>query len=42
MEPVLRDVDKTIIEADGVQPYLPLSELGRRPANPSAAGAGGQ
>ena len=31
MEEILSKVDKTIIEAPGVTPYLPLSELGRRP-----------
>lgn len=30
METVLRDTDKTIIEADGVTPYLPLPEVQRR------------
>ena len=30
MEGVLRDTDKTIIEADGVTPYLPLPEVQRR------------
>ncbi|WAT17452.1 protease modulator HflK [Aurantiacibacter sp. MUD11] len=30
MERVLRDTDKTIIEADGVTPYLPLPEVQRR------------
>jgi modulator of FtsH protease HflK len=34
MEGVLRDTDKTIIEADGVTPYLPLPEVRRR-AQPS-------
>lgn len=42
MERVLRDVDKTIIEADGVQPYLPLNELGRRQSRPVASSEGGQ
>ena len=46
MESVLADTDKTIIEADGVTPYLPLPEVQRRrqqatPATP-AAPAGGQ
>ncbi len=43
MEKVLKDVDKTIIEAPGVQSYLPLNELQRRPqaqAQPPAQGAG--
>ncbi len=30
MEAVLRDTDKTIVEADGVTPYLPLPEVQRR------------
>ncbi|MCB2078551.1 MAG: protease modulator HflK [Novosphingobium sp.] len=30
MERVLRQTDKTVIEADGVTPYLPLPELRRR------------
>lgn len=30
MERVLRDTDKTIVEADGVTPYLPLPEVRRR------------
>ncbi|WP_338242662.1 protease modulator HflK [Aurantiacibacter hainanensis] len=30
MEGVLRDTDKTIVEADGVVPYLPLPEVQRR------------
>lgn len=30
MEGVLRDTDKTIIETDGVTPYLPLPEVQRR------------
>ncbi len=37
MERVLRQTDKTIVETDGVIPYLPLSEAGRRPAPPAAA-----
>lgn len=32
MEQVLSGVDKTIVEANGVTPYLPLSEVGKRPA----------
>lgn len=44
MERVLRNTDKTVIEAEGVTPYLPLPELRRRAAaTPPAAGAtGGQ
>jgi membrane protease subunit HflK len=30
MESVLRGTDKTIVEADGVTPYLPLPEINRR------------
>ena len=44
MESVLANTDKTIIEADGVTPYLPLPELRRR-AQQNAAPAtetGGQ
>ncbi|WP_340588715.1 protease modulator HflK [Erythrobacter alti] len=33
METVLRGTDKTIIEADGVTPYLPLPEVRRRSQN---------
>ena len=32
MERVLRNTDKTIIEAPGVTPYLPLQEVRKRPA----------
>lgn len=32
MEQVLAGVDKTIVDANGVTPYLPLSEIGKRPA----------
>jgi len=38
MERVLSKVDKTIVEAPGVTPYLPLRELKRAPE--PAAGAG--
>ena len=41
MENVLANTDKTIVEADGVTPYLPLRELERRdtrPASPAASG----
>ncbi|WP_343343804.1 FtsH protease activity modulator HflK [Sphingomicrobium sp. XHP0239] len=40
MESVLRGVDKTIIEADGVQPYLPLSEVNRQQGASTAAADG--
>ncbi len=44
MERVLSNVDKTIVEARGVTPYLPLNEVQRRvaPPAPSAATKGGQ
>jgi membrane protease subunit HflK len=32
MEQVLKKVDKTIVEAPGVNSYLPLNELKRTPA----------
>ncbi|WP_252259756.1 protease modulator HflK [Erythrobacter aurantius] len=35
MERVLAQTDKTIVEAQGVTPYLPLPELRRRAANPA-------
>ncbi len=35
MEQILSDVDKTIIEAPGVTPYLPLPELRRRQQAPA-------
>lgn len=38
MESVLRGTDKTVVEADGVTPYLPLPEVQRRARNQ----AGGQ
>jgi len=48
MESVLSNTDKTIVESDGVTPYLPLPEVRRRaqqaatpapaPANPAAGG----
>ena len=43
MEQVLGKVDKTILEADGVVPYLPLPEINRRraPAAASATPSGG-
>ncbi|WP_374408765.1 protease modulator HflK [Pelagerythrobacter sp.] len=37
MESVLSKTDKTIIEADGVTPYLPLPEVQRRSAPPPRA-----
>ena len=40
MERVLSKTDKTIVEAQGVQTYLPLPEL-RRTAPPPAAPASG-
>ncbi|MEL6540259.1 MAG: protease modulator HflK [Pseudomonadota bacterium] len=47
MEAVLANTDKTVIEADGVTPYLPLSEIQRRssraapaPAAPAATQGG--
>ncbi len=43
MEAVLANVDKTIVEARGVVPYLPLPEVQRRmPATPEAVTKGGQ
>ncbi|PZQ23787.1 MAG: protease modulator HflK [Sphingopyxis macrogoltabida] len=43
MEQVLSNVDKTIVEARGVTPYLPLNEVQRRLAPPAAeATKGGQ
>ena len=44
MEAVLRNTDKTIVEADGVTPYLPLPELRRRAQQSPAPAAptGGQ
>lgn len=41
MESVLSKTDKTIIEADGVTPYLPLPEIQRR-AREAQQSAGGQ
>ena len=40
MESVLGKTDKTIVESNGVTPYLPLPEVRRRAqqANPPAAG----
>jgi membrane protease subunit HflK len=43
MEGVLSNIDKTIVEARGVTPYLPLNEVQRRAnAAPDAAAKGGQ
>ncbi|MEO0691014.1 MAG: protease modulator HflK [Pseudomonadota bacterium] len=46
MEAVLANTDKTVIEADGVTPYLPLPEVQRRsratPPTPAPAQQGGQ
>ena len=45
METVLSNTDKTIVEADGVTPYLPLPEIQRRAKQQGAASAaneGGQ
>lgn len=39
MENVLAKVDKTVIEANGVTPYLPLPEIQRRSAAAAAAAA---
>ena len=37
MEGVLQDADKTVVEATGVTPYLPLSEIRRtQPTAPTA------
>lgn len=44
MENVLSNVDKTVVEARGVTPYLPLNEVQRRvpPTPPAAATKGGE
>jgi membrane protease subunit HflK len=44
MESVLGQTDKTIVEANGVTPYLPLNEVRRRqqPPQPAAPTAGAQ
>lgn len=42
MERVLSQTDKTIVEADGVTPYLPLPEINRRRNEAQAAAQGGQ
>ena len=42
MEAVLSNVDKTIVEARGVTPYLPLNEVQKRLKAPEAATKGGE
>ncbi|MXO59016.1 FtsH protease activity modulator HflK [Altererythrobacter salegens] len=42
MERVLRNTDKTVIEAPGVQAYLPLNELNRRAQTAPSNTPGGQ
>lgn len=42
MEAVLSNVDKTIVEARGVTPYLPLNEVQKRLRAPEAATKGGE
>jgi membrane protease subunit HflK len=42
MEAVLSRTDKTVIDADGVTPYLPLREVERRGAQPATPAQGGQ
>ncbi|BBC71922.1 peptidase [Altererythrobacter sp. B11] len=42
MESVLGKTDKTVIETDGVTPYLPLPEVRKRSSAPSAQPAEGQ
>lgn len=42
MEAVLSRTDKTVIDADGVTPYLPLREVERRQAQPATPAQGGQ
>ncbi len=41
MEAVLRNIDKTIVEAPGVTPYLPLDRLPRSQSAPAEAAQGG-
>lgn len=41
MEQILAGIDKTIIEAPGVTPYLPLPEVSRRSATPGASASAG-
>jgi modulator of FtsH protease HflK len=42
MESVLSKTDKTVVEADGVTPYLPLPEVRRRAQQPTPPPAGAQ
>ena len=42
METVLSNVDKTIVEARGVTPYLPLNEVQKRVKAPEATPKGGE
>lgn len=42
MEAVLSNVDKTIVEARGVTPYLPLNEVQKRVKAPEAVAKGGE
>ncbi|WP_082665341.1 protease modulator HflK [Sphingopyxis sp. H115] len=42
METVLSNVDKTIVEARGVTPYLPLNEVQKRVKAPEAVQKGGE
>lgn len=42
METVLSNVDKTIVEARGVTPYLPLNEVQKRVKAPEAVTKGGE
>lgn len=42
MESVLANTDKTIVEADGVTPYLPLPEIRRRAQQNATPSEGGQ
>lgn len=42
MESVLRKTDKTVVETNGVQSYLPLPEIRRRAVTPPPPPAGGQ
>ena len=42
METVLSNVDKTIVEARGVTPYLPLDQVQRRITTVPDATKGGQ
>src|SRR5690606_40312324 len=42
MESVLSQTDKTIVESNGVTPYLPLPEIGSRARQSAPPAAGGQ